>query len=161
MRPIIHSRKHYVQTSLTSVLAGAINTQELAQAVIPPDLDTATEVAEGANVKAVYIELWARTNDTSAGSYVFIVEKLPGVGGAITAANMAALNNYENKKNIFFSSQALLNVKTADSIPIHRGWIKVPKSKQRMGLDDRIRWTFFSQALESVICGISTYKEYT
>ncbi len=161
MRAPIHSRKHYVQKSLTTVLAGAVNTFEIAQSVLPGGTDLVNEVVEGALVKAVYIELWVRGQDTSPGSFVVIVEKLPGTATAITAGFMAALGTYENKKNILFTSQALTNVNTADAIPILRTWLKIPKGKQRMGLDDRLRLTFFSQALDSNICGFATYKEYT
>ncbi len=161
MRAPIHSRKHYVQKSLTTVVAGAVNTFEIAKSTLPGGTDTVEEVVEGALVKAVYIELWVRSQEISPGSYVCIVEKLPGTATAITAGFMAALGTYENKKNILFTSQALSNDANADAIPILRQWLKIPKGKQRMGLDDRIRLTFFAQALDNNICGFATYKEYT
>ncbi len=160
MRPPIHSRKHYVQKSLSTISAGALLTEDLVKAVPTADVDTAPEVADGAIVKAIYIELWIRAS-VAEGAYVFIVEKLPGIGSAITTTNMAALNNYENKKNVLFASQGLSNDDNTVATPILRQWIKIPKGKQRMGLDDRIRWTCFAQSLDHDVCGLAVYKEYT
>jgi len=43
---------------------------------------------------------------------------------------------------------------------MYKGWIKIPKSKQRMGLGDRIVVQTFAQALDMIDCGFETYKEY-
>ncbi len=159
MKPIIHSEKHYIQTSLTTVVAGAVLTKQL---VIGSDTpDAIGEVQTGANVKAVYVELWARANDAVAGSFVFTIEKLPSNLASAGAASMAALDTYPNKKNILYTTQGLSNDKLSDAIFAHKGWIKIPKGKQRIGLFDKIVWTFFSQALDHNVCGMSTYKEYT
>ncbi len=161
MRPVVHSVKHYVQTSLSTVLAGALLSVDVVRAVLPPDKDALNEVVEGAIVKAIYFEFWTRTQDVSPGSFVYIIEKMPGTAGNVSTANMAALGGYENKKNILYTTQALSNDQDADAINLIRGWVKIPKSKQRMGLDDRIRFTFFAQALDQTVCGFATYKEYT
>ena len=162
MRPPIHSVKHYVQTSLTSIMAGAVDVTNVIRAEAPDDVDQVFEVIEGAIVKAVYVELWIRTNDTSPGTFVCVVEKRPGIQpGEISAADMAALGTYENKKNILFTSQGLTNDQDSLATPIYRGWIKIPKSKQRFGLKDRLVINVFAQALEQVICGMNIYKEYT
>ncbi len=161
MRAPIHSRKHYVQTSLTTVVAGALHLGVIADGTLPGDVNGSTEVIDGALVKAVYVELWVRTNDTSPGAFVFIVEKAGGTASNPTTGNMAALDAYENKKNVFFSSQGLTNINTSQAVPIIRQWIKIPKGKQRMGLDDKIRFVLFAQALDQNICGLVTYKEYT
>ncbi len=162
MRAQVHSAKHYVQKSLTTVLAGAVNITTIARGEEVSAVNTADDVREGSILKAVYIELWLRTNDTSPGSYVCVVEKRPGIGISIgiSAADMANLHDYENKKNILFTSQALSNDQDADAIPVLRQWIKIPKSKQRFGLKDALVLNFFSQALDQNICGFMTYKEY-
>ncbi len=163
MRAPIHSNKHYVQKSLTTVLAGVVNTTVLAIAEEVVDINTVNEIEQGAVVKAFYLELWLRGQDTSPGSFVFVIEKRPGIAQALSmnATDMAALGDYENKKNILFTSMALTNVNTSEAIPLVRGWFKIPKSKQRFGLKDSLVFHVFAQALDSNICGFSTYKEYT
>ncbi len=72
----------------------------------------------------------------------------------------AALGDYTNKKNILYTTQALSNDQDADAIPLFKGWIRIPKSKQRFGLDDQLNFHVFAQALDQNICGFVTYKEY-
>ncbi len=161
VRPMVHSTKHYVQNSLATTLAGAVSNILIVDAVKAADKNTVSEVEEGNTVKAIYVEDWIRTNDTSAGSFVYCVYKAPAGLTTFTAAEMAALGDADNKKNILFCTQALSNVTTGNAIALHRGWIKIPKSKQRMGLGDRIIAELFAQVLDQNLCGFKTYKEYS
>ncbi len=159
VRPTVNSEKHMVQNSLDSVTAGAIQIDVLAQAVDIPGTAN-TDVRVGAVIKAVYNEKWMRGAETSPGSFVYIIYKLPNGLPFPTATNMANLNDWSNKNNILYTTQALTNDADADAIPLHKGWVKIPKGKQRMSLGDVIAVTFFAQVLDSVICGHSIYKEY-
>ncbi len=162
VRAMVHSTKHYVQQSLFTVLASATKDENLASAVAVSDKNTVEEVVEGSTVKAVYVELWLRTQSTSPGSFVFIVCKRPGGVNSPTTTDMGALGVWDNKKNILYTTQGLINDQDADAIAVFKGWIKIPKSKQRMGLGDKISWHLFAQgALDMTGCGFSTYKEYT
>jgi len=67
---------------------------------------------------------------------------------------------YPNKKNIFFASQGVIGDLTTQAIPVHRGWVKIPKGKQRFGLGDRFAMTVAATGAEIEFCGMSTYKEY-
>jgi len=43
-----------------------------------------------------------------------------------------------------------------------RGWYKIPKTKQRFGLGDRLVLQIASQGTDALdFCGFATYKEYT
>ncbi len=161
MKPPIHSNKHYVQRSLSTVLAGAIDNEILAVAVDAPAAGNATQVATGCIIKAVYVELWVRTQDVSPGTVLVSVIKVPGAGGIPTFAQHIALHSYNNKKNVFYHTQGLINDQDADAIPFIRQWIKIPKSKQRFGLDDILTIAISAQALDNSSCGFATYKEYT
>ncbi len=161
VRPMVHSKKHYVQHSLSTTLAGAVSSDIIVNAVETQTVGPPGFVAEGSTIKAVYVEKWVRTNDTSPGSFVYVIYKNPGTGTTFSAAQMAALHDAENKKNILYCTQALSNDQDADAIALYKGWIKIPKSKQRFGLGDRLVGTFFAQALDQNICGFETYKEYT
>ncbi len=160
MRPVIHSKKHYVQTSITTVVAGTVLTTPIVVAVDDTP-NTSAEVQEGAIVKAVYVEMWARSSSTTPSSGQCIFYKRTGDGTNPSAADMAALSDWDNKKNIFFAQQGLQNDQDTVAIPLYRGWIKIPKSKQRFGLGDRIQMSFLSVVVDWVICGLFIYKEYT
>ncbi len=159
MRPPIHSKKHYVQESLMTITAGAVDTNIMVNSLESPT--AVADVVEGALVKAIFIERWVRTNDTAPGSFVAILVKHSGGVNDPSAAEMAALGDWNNKKNILYTTQGLSNVTAQSAIPFLRQWIKIPKGKQRMGLGDTIRLHIFAQALDQNICGFATYKEYT
>ncbi len=161
VRPMVHSTKHYVQPGLRTIVAGAVESHVIVEGVPVGATGDNDEVGEGNSVKAIYIESWIRASGASPGAFIMCVYKNPGTGQTFTAAQMAALFDAENKKNILFSSQALVNDNDADAISIIRGWLKIPKSKQRMGLGDR--WIMSTEAIgvDMTICGLETYKEYT
>ncbi len=160
MKAPIHSRKHYVQTSLTTILAGANLQTVIAHAVNPTAANLANEVAEGSVIKAVYVEMWVRTNDTSPGTALLTLTKIPELAN-ITFADQIALDAYTNKKNVFYHTQGLSNDQDADAIPFIRQWFKIPKGKQRFGLGDRLILGIAAQALDQNVCGFFTYKEYS
>ncbi len=163
MRPVLHSVKHYVQTSLATVVGSAILNTTLISAKEVADVTAAIDVVEGAIVKAVFVELWCRSGELAAGSFIFIIEKRPGIGSgsSMNVTDMAALQDYENKKNVLYVTQGLTNDVDSVAVPLFRGWIKIPKSKQRFGLKDKLTWSIFAQgAIDLHICGMTTYKEY-
>ncbi len=161
MKPPINSSKHYVQISLTSTASGAVGVNTIAEGVAVVDLNSASEVREGAVIKAVYIEYWVRGSDAGVGSsFVVILEKSSGGSPAPAAGNLAALNNYLNKKNVLYASQGLANDDTGVATPVLRQWVKIPKSKQRFGLGDQLQLFIFAQTGSFEHCGVIVYKEY-
>ncbi len=159
MRAIIHSRKHYVQVSLATVLSGAVLDTIIA---FPKEVaDDANEVEVGATIKAVYVEMWVRAGDTAPGSVTLDLYKTSSGAVGMSAVEAAALHDYANKKNILYHTQGLSNDQDADAIPFIRQWFKIPKGKQRMGLGDTLRLNIFAQAIDAIVCGFITYKEYS
>ncbi len=164
MRAVIKSKKHYVQISQTTINQAAILVTDLVRA------EEATStlpqvVEEGAIVKAVFVELWlGNASATIVGSYQCILVKNPGGSSTPTATNMAALHDFVNKKNILLYSQAILPPTDGGQIAVIRGWIKIPKGKQRFGLGDTLELAVRNSNLTAIdvnICGGATYKEYT
>ncbi len=159
MRSPINSTKHYVQKSLSTVLASASDAILIAQGVEQSAANLPTEVRSGAIVKAVFVEMWARTGDTAPGSVLMTLVKTPQ-NLTPTFAQMAALHTYPNKKNVLYHTQGISNDQDADGIPFVRQWFKIPKGKQRFGLGDQLFLVVSAQALDQIICGFATYKEY-
>ncbi len=160
MKPTINSSKHYTHHTLETIAAAAISTEEIIESVSVKDVNLGREVRDGAIVKAVYIERWVRSQETSPGSFVAILVKLPGGNAAVTAVDLANLHAYDNKKNILYTTQGLSNDGASNAMPIMRGWFKIPKGKQRMGLGDKLVLVVLAQALALNTCGFTTYKEY-
>ncbi len=164
MRPIIHSQKHYVQLSRSTAGANAEIPMVIVDSVESTVANTVFEVTEGATVKAVYIELWA-LGDGNAGSSIVILSKCPSNLAEATFTQMAALGTWTNKKNVLFTHQGLAqNDGVTGPTLIMRGWYKIPKSKQRFGLGDRLVLQMASQTPSTDTidyCGFATYKEYS
>ncbi len=164
MRPILTSKKHYVQISQATVAQGLLVNVTLVDAI--EGAHTLPEhVSEGDVVKAVFVEFWIGNASTSVvGSYTVVLYKNPGSGHGLTGGEAAALHDWTNKKNIFFSSQALAPPTDGGFIPVIRTWVKIPKGKQRFGLADRFTIAIRNNNSTSVdvnFCGIATYKSYS
>ncbi len=161
MKSPINSTKHIVQLTLATVGVGTVVSTPIIDAKALSLVGAgAEEVRAGAVVKAVYVELWLRGQDTSAGSFVCIIQKCSADSNGATAGEMANLMDYNEKNQILFTSQGLVNNSTSDAIPVYRGWIKLPKGKQRFGLGETFRVTVLAQTLDVNMCGAFIYKEY-
>jgi len=162
VRPTVNSNKHYLQVSLATVDAATTTNTVLAVAVDAPSADSALEVRQGSVIKAVYVEMWVRSSGATPGTVLISFYKKPGVGTNMTFAEHVGLHTYDNKKNVFYHTQGLVNDNDADAVALVRGWFKVPKGKQRMGLNDALILAVTSQVvgIDLVQCGFATYKEY-
>jgi len=161
VRPMVHSTKHYVQHSINTIAGSAQVNLVIVDAVNVASKTGAGQVEEGSSVKACFIECWLRAGDTVGASYVAALYKLPGTGVAFTTTQMAAMFDAENKKNILWFGMGLVNDQDADATAIMRQWYKIPKSKQRFGLGDRLILSIFAQgAIDMHHCGFETFKEY-
>ncbi len=159
----IHSEKHISQISLSSISAGTASGVEVVKAVAVADKNLVKEVTEGSLVKAIYFEIWVKSLvDTGLGSVILIVEKAPLDSTGATYVNMTALNDYPNKKNILYTQQGLTPTETSSNpMNLIRGWVKIPKGKQRMGLGDTVHLRIASATEGVSFCGFALYKEYS
>ncbi len=164
VRPMIHSTKHYVQTSPLKVAATVLSSLTLvnAKAVEDKSAGVSSEVEEGSTIKAIYCEYWLVSDemDAAASSFIFNIEKISSDGPNQSFADANFLYGYKNKKNVLFTSQGLMASDLANPVPIVRQWIKIPKGKQRFGLGDKLRVNFAGLAGAIEFCGLSIYKEY-
>ncbi len=162
MRPPIHSTKHYVQFPIDQIATGTAQSIILAQAVESTVANLAAEVAEGSIIKAVYVELWLENTGNLGESIVTISKDVRNNTGP-TFAQMANLFAFTNKKNILFTHQGLTsNDGTSQPTNVVRGWIKIPKSKQRFGLGDTLMINISNTSANDLNrCGMAIYKEYS
>ncbi len=164
MRPVIKSKKHIVQISQATVGQALVVDTRL---IFSKEATSTTPdaVEEGAIVKACYVEFWVSQDSASVvGSYTVVLYKNPAGNSTVTTANMAALHDYENKKNILFTAQGLLTPNDGGQVPVLRNWYKIPKGKQRFGLGDELRVVIRNNnatAIDINLCGLAIYKEYT
>ncbi len=162
MRPPIHSIKHYKQITRSEVLTVARNVELLAHGVNNVASNLENEVQEGSVVKAVYVELWLLDSANDGSNIVVLVKNSNDTVG-LTFTQMQTLFTFPEKKNILFTHQGLSsNNGVGNPIVVMRGWYKIPKSKQRFGLGDRLNLVIANNGANTLeYCGFATYKEYS
>ena len=158
VRPTVNSEKHIVQIGFNNAPIGSVRTQPLILAKTTPS--SSTDVRVGATVKAIYVEMWFQGEGMASGTSIAILEKLESGLADVTTADMLLLNNYGNKKNIFWTHQGLSSDQNTNAVPVIRGWVKIPKGKQRFGLDDAFKLQIQAQVDGVNICGLAIFKEY-
>ncbi len=161
MRPIITSRKHIVQFTLETVAMGGIANKTIAVAQQDAVQSTSVAVEVGATIKAVYVELWATSDGTQQSTSVCTVLKRPNGANSMSFAESQDLHNYANKNNIFLTSQGLFPDNSENPRIVYKGWIKIPKGKQRMSLGDILAFTLNGATDGINFCGIAIFKSYT
>ncbi len=159
MRPVINTEKHIVQFSLGAVASGAITPLVIAIGKQTVTAATTTHVREGAKISTVYVELWASSDDAGSGTCVITLEKVPGGLGLMTTTEAAALDAYDNKKNVLHTFMGLTPSNVQYPMAVLKGWFKIPKGKQRFGIEDQLRLNLFGQSNGISFCGFAIYKE--
>ncbi len=161
----INTVKHYVHRQNTATVSAGIASIVIVDAVVAPATANSFNVKEGSLVKAIHYELWLISQGATGTFTQFdvIIEKVPSNQDSVTAAQIVNLGAYTNKKNILFSSQGVIGagVDGQGALPVIRGWLLIPKGKQRMGLSDRIVLSFSPTGQTTNNCGLFTYKEWT
>ncbi len=160
MRAIINSNKHIVQEGIDEVMAGTIKNLQIVIAVAEPNTSNSDEVEQGSIIKAVYVEMWLLAGSQQPGSVTVTLEKVIASSTAMTFGASALLYNYANKKNILFTSQGLTPDANGNPVPFIRQWMKIPKGKQRFGLNDKLVFNISANLENVTFCGLYIYKEY-
>ncbi len=157
MRPVVNTEKHISQRSLFTVAAGAIDNFNFAITNAAPT--GAVQVREGAKISAVYVEMWVTSDDAALGTIITTLEKLVGSSTNMGTGESASLNTYDNKKNILYTQMGLIGNDVTYPMAVIKGWIKIPKSKQRFSLGDRLTLNIHAQSNGISGCGFVIYKE--
>jgi len=162
VRAMVYSVKHYVSVTVTPVSSASTVVFTVADAVDRTLANIANEVSQGSSIKAVWMEMWIKA-DITAQFFTAVFGKLPAGVGNYTQAELVDLYTSDKKKNILYTTQGLTSEDSVSGpINIYKGWIKIPKGKQRMGLGDRLQFALSSRATGIVtFCGMFIYKEYT
>ncbi len=161
VRPTINSEKHIVPEVFNAVGEGTIRNTLLVHAQDVSAMTGAVQdVTTGTIIKAVWIELWMIASAQNLGSITVSVEKQVGESVAMTFAQSAQMNDYSNKKNIFYITQGIIPEQNGNPIPFIRQWIKIPKGKQRFGLNDKLRVNVAANVEAVSMCGMYIFKAY-
>ncbi len=140
-------------------MAGTVVTRNIANADQDPSPSSPSAVAVGTVVKAVYAEIWILGTSQQPATTTTVIMKNPG-GDNIDATDFTDLNSYNQKNNIFEMHQGLVGDANANPVPFYRGWIKIPKGKQRLALGDALQFSLKCITEDVQWCGIFIFKAY-
>ncbi len=162
MKAPINSIKHLVQHTEFTVSSATVTTQtDVKGRQFESSVNSADDVVQGSVIKAIFIELWLVTASAATGSFVVMFEKAPAGATSPTFTNMTTLDAYPNKKNVLYITQGLLGDSTSNPTPVYRDWLKIPKGKQRFGLNDDFKINIAALGAADIKgCGITIYKVY-
>ncbi len=143
------------------VVAATNLARTIAVATANPDNTVSTEVQNGSKIFRIFFEWWyyglsaANTNDI-VDAYII---KNPGTN--LTVPNPGSVGTSNEKKFVFKTFKGLGGNKSLGGTPYHfRGWIKVPKTLQRMGTDDAIQFVVRSPTTGNS-CFHAVYKWFS
>jgi len=158
---MVHSTKHYVQMPIDQIALATREVNVIVDAVPVGAKSASTQVEEGSSIKAIFFEMWLQ-NQGNLGEFIMTISKDLNDGGGPTFVEHATLFTWDNKKNILFTTQGLTsNDAISGPVNIIRQWIKIPKSKQRFGLGDRINLNISNVSSSDLNrCGLAIFKEY-
>ena len=144
MTPPVRSIKHVVNTD-GAVIGGAFATTDIINTVDDPDRSVSNNVANGSKVFAVFLQVEAMLQVSASGvdNIYMIVYKNPGNNVApppVDAVGVADTRRYVIHQEMLMVGGNLGTVGTA-AIPrtLFKGVIRIPRSYQRMGIDDTLQ----------------------
>ena len=160
VRPVINSEKRIVQITLSNVGVGTVSNDVIVNAQQDPVPSAPNAVTIGSVIKACYVEIWLLGDGQQPPTVTTTITKLTSGGASPTAADMTNLNAYNSKKGILEMHQGLVGDANTNPTPFYRGWIKIPKGKQRFGLGDSLNLSIKSITEGVQYCGVFIFKVY-
>ncbi len=140
-------------------MAGAADVTNIVSAQQNPTATAPNEVAVGTVIKAVYVEIWLlATSQQPCTVTIMVMKNTSGVN--IDATQFQDLNGYNNKNEILEIHQGLIGDANTNPVPFFRGWIKIPKGKQRFALGDAMQLCIKAITEDVQWCGIHIFKAY-
>ncbi len=149
-----------MQITLTNIATGVADLTDIINGEQDPTVSSPTDVAAGTVVKAVYAELWLMGDGQQPATVTTCIIKVPNGGSGPSTGEMTNLNAYNSKRNILEMHQGLIGDANTNPSPFYRGWIKIPKGKQRFGLGDKLVLAVKSISEGTQMCGLFIFKAY-
>jgi len=149
---------------LQAVATGANTTSQITQVVDSPLTANQTNISKGSKVFRVWLELsytlTAVVVDGTSTAMDIYMWKNPG--NNLTAPNPGTQGSSNEKKFIFKTWKGLVGARSQGVGPYFwKGWIKIPKTYQRQGVDDRMEIISRATGVAGVICIQAIYKYYS
>ncbi len=160
LRPV-NSIKHVVDVSFTGVAGTQVDTTVM-DAVQTPVLTTPAQVAIGARVSSIYLNVECVSIETDPGAIpnvYLIVFKNPSNGLGVPVAS--SVGTSDNKRYVLHQEMVMVNnVAGGNPRVLFKGVIRIPRGMARQGNDDALQIGLISTAVNCAFCIQCIYKEF-
>ncbi len=161
-RPVIDSNKNIV-SELTAVADGVKNNNTIAEAQDSAALAVTQDVERGCSIRAIWIEFWISATEEIAVGVTNAVDlyfwKNPGSN--LTSPTPGTTGSSNEKKFILKQWKGLVGARSLGFQPYTwKGWIKIPKSQQRMAANDLWQIVIRPTGTNIIFCHNYIYKWY-
>ncbi len=136
MRPVIHSRKEIVDSTLLGVTGGVVSNVLVADA-INDYTGLVGQVETGSVIKSIYLFVQILPSATGTANVDFYVIKRPN---GITDPVPGAVGGTSARKYVLHEEKGIPGNASDGAYPLtFKGVVRIPKGRQRMGEGDDIR----------------------
>ncbi len=161
-RPVIDSNKNIV-SAFTALADGTKLNVTIAEAQDSATLAVSKDVERGCVIKAIWIEFWISATAVVAPAVTNGIDcylwKNPGSN--LTSPTPGTEGTSNEKRFIFRVWKGLIGTRTEGFEPYtFKGWIKIPKGKQRMAANDLWQIVLLSSGVNAIFCHKFVYKWY-
>jgi len=154
----INSNKN-VRDTLTALAASTNDVNVVAKAVDSAANLTTNEVTRGCKIYRIWLEFWCYSNITGDTNALFNIEFGKSPGNNITLPNPGTVGSSNEKRNIFKEWKGLVGQRSLGGLPYTwKGWLKIPKSMQRMAIDDQFQFVIRAEGGTGNYCLKALYK---
>ncbi len=170
LRPV-QSLKHVITNSGT-VVAGAVTTQTVIEAVDNPTLAGAIQVQQGSTVSSIFLSVEVVGAIAYAGVPRFFMAVMKNPGNNITSPRADTIGTSDAKKQIIHQEMIMVSQQASSAgggdftFPrtMFKGVIRIPRGYKRFGTNDRLNLLFSNDAGETTgstrWCIQCIYKEF-
>ncbi len=121
---------------------------------------TSNEVPRGGKVSWVYYSVYVFTDDSGAAAPIVNMYWWKNVGGVSTLPTTGNTGTSDLKRFIIHEEKGLAGNKN-DGVPmVVKGVLKIPPSKQKFGLNDKIQLVINNESANGDFCAKHIYKVF-
>ncbi len=157
---VINSIKN-VRSIVSAAPVSTTTSVDIAKAVNTPSSTVQTEVSNGCKIFRIWVDFSiAASAEVAIGTSNFADCYLwKNTGANLTAPAPASVGTSNEKTHVFRQWKGFIGARTQGFEPLKfRGWIKIPRTMQRMATDDIFQFVFRSEGVASIACQQYIYK---
>ncbi len=158
LRPV-NSYKNVVDTA-GSLAAASVSVTTIAVAVnLGVQVSTSNHVPVGGRISAIYYSLYLASDALETISTLMDIYWWKKQADILTPPTPGGTGASESKRWVFHEEKGLAGNRTTGSMMVVKGVLKIPKSYQRFGIDDKVEMRIFAP-VNGLFCSKHIYRVF-